>query len=139
MKKLVIMGLLFLALFSVFGGDQSTSLALPDAKPYEDGEFPEWSQYLFRSVVITVGAFPLTFLLTQSVFDLGKWAIIDQGDIEKAPGIFGFLSNSTENVLTDEEKVGIITTAVGLSVSIALVDFVIELIERKKSRPSERN
>ena len=42
--------------------------------PYRPDEFPEWTVALRRAEIITIGSYPLTFMLTALVYDISMAA-----------------------------------------------------------------
>jgi hypothetical protein len=90
-------------------------------QPYSPDEFQGWMKDLWRAEIILVGSFPITLFMTLESYDLYRY--FDTGfNATYAP--WPFNTGSTLN-LTAQEQTWIIVTAVGLSLTVAVIDFMI--------------
>lgn len=86
--------------------------------PYSPTEFPTWVNDLRRAEIITIGAFPISLLVTSLSFQLYRY--VQNGFSQAyAPALLG----SGSNPLTNQERIGVIISGIGLSMIIALVDY----------------
>jgi hypothetical protein len=110
--------------------------AVPE--PYTKDEFPEWANDLRRAEIVSIGSFPLSYLVTTLVFDIGRYVDKLSTDPENAnyyaPLFFG---NANKKIYTEEEKTGLILGSIGVSVAIAIVDFIIGQVEKSEARDRE--
>ena len=96
------------------------------AIPYKPDEFPQWTVDLRRAEIITVGSFPLSFMLTALVYDLSVAA--SNGFGSSVP----YGSSRTQ----DDIKNMLLISA-GISAGIGLTDFIINQIKRAKTRKEQ--
>lgn len=96
------------------------------AVPYQPDEFPQWTVDLRRAEIVTVGSFPLTFMLTALVYDLSVAA--SNGFGSSVP----FGSSRTQ----DDIETMLLVSA-GISAGIGLTDFIISQIKRAKARKEQ--
>ncbi|HUI69106.1 MAG TPA: hypothetical protein VL354_01210 [Spirochaetia bacterium] len=90
-------------------------------QPYSPDEFQGWMKDLWRAEVILVGSFPITLFLTLESYDLYRY--FNTGfNATYAP--WPFNTGSALN-LTAQDQTFIIITAVGLSLTVAVIDFMI--------------
>jgi len=90
--------------------------------PYEDVEFSQWSHDLRRFEVIFFGSVPLTYILTNLIYDFSLYASHD------------FNSEYRMGTSTDQEDVQIkLITSLSLSAGIAAADFVIAQIKESRA------
>lgn len=92
----------------------------PQPVPYSPDEFPLWLRQLRRAEIITVGAFPIALLVSSLGYQTVRYA--QHGYSQSyAPALFG----TGATPLSNQEKIGILLGAAGLSMSIALADFIL--------------
>lgn len=113
------------------GGGTGTGAAGADTapEPYRDEEFPQWLHDLRRAEVILVGAFPLAMLVSTLSYDAYRGArnlVVNGTLVAEAGAEFGSFS-------ADERK-GLLIAGAGLSVSVALVDFLIAQMRNSAGR-----
>lgn len=131
--KRLFLGILFILFFSSvsFLTAQSTTPA-----PYEEDEFPQGLKDLRRFEIIALGSMPFVTLDVNFAYSLGKPVVnaISTGDWSS----YSFKNplTASANYSTDEIK-GIIWTSIGISVGIALTDYIINLIHRNKIKRAE--
>jgi hypothetical protein len=119
MKSRVVLFLLALALFTGSPGFLSAQEHTP--QPYSPDEFQGWMKDLWRAEVILVGSFPITLFLSLESYDMYRY--FDTGfNANYAP--WPFNTGNTLN-LSAQEQTWIIVTAVGLSLTVAVVDFML--------------
>ncbi|HUX19843.1 MAG TPA: hypothetical protein VMW69_01300 [Spirochaetia bacterium] len=95
--------------------------------PYSPTEFPAWARELRRGEIITIGAFPITLLVSSLGFQMARY--VQNGFSQAyAPALIG--SGSTP--LTTQQRTGIILSAVGISALIAVIDFGLGKIGHSK-------
>ena len=84
------------------------------AADYEQDEFPRWARDARRFEVIAVGSLPLTYFATSLVYDYSIYAS------------HGFDPNYSMGTQRSNRDIGIMLgTAAGISVGLALADFII--------------
>jgi len=102
--------------------------------PYTEDEFPRWLRDLRRFEVIAVGTFPAALLVTNLGYSLYRFvsASIEAGSVtgESVPGVLGFGAGQT---LEDEERRRVITVAVSLSASVAVLDWILGRLEDRRA------
>jgi len=94
-------------------------------------EFPQWAKDLRRFDVVTFGVFPFAWLLTSVAWDFYRSS---QHDWDSA--YMPFASNAEAWVNNDYKAVLGITA--GLSLTVALVDFVIVKVKRSRAEKRAR-
>ena len=110
-----------------------------EPEPYTPDEFPSWARDLRRGEIIALGSFPLVLLLSNVGYDVvrfgreslraGEW------NYTYAPWFFG---PPDKPPLSEDERIGVILTAAGISVSVAIVDFIIGRIRDGNNANSGR-
>lgn len=101
--------------------------------PYTEEEFPQWALDLRRAEIITIGMFPLAFIVSRIGYDLGRFGVLSlqRGEIAQqyAPWFFA-PPNKPE--FTRQEKNGIIIASVSISGMVALVDYLMARSEHRE-------
>ncbi len=92
-----------------------------DYEPYQKDEFPRWAQDLRRFEIVFFGTVPFSFLYSSLGYSLYRYGA-HKWDPAYAPAILG---NKTPQILTTNEKLEIVYTAVGVSLTAALMDFIL--------------
>ncbi len=97
-----------------------------EPEPYDPSEFPAWSRDLRRAEIISVGAFPIAMILSGFAYQIGRfaWYSADAGSavMEYAPW---FLSTSTGERYTNDERKGLIVAGVSVSLVVAAIDYLV--------------
>ncbi len=97
-----------------------------DYVPYDKNEFPLWARDLRRFEIVFFGTIPFSFFYAS--FGHSIYTYASSGwDPDYAPALFG---NSTPPVLTDSQKMEIVYTALGLSFTAAVFDYILGKIEK---------
>ncbi len=129
-KKAVFVFILFSILFPpLFAADSQTFTPAP----YKNDEFPQWLHDVRRAEVLLIGSFPLTLFVTNITYGLIRYGE-NEFDEAYAPSLLG---NQNPTPLTEEEKIGVVLTAVGISAAIALTDFIIGRIIEDQENEKE--
>ena len=106
---------------STSGGTAATNAgqaAKNEPVPYSPTEFPTWVNDLRRAEIITIGAFPISLLVTSLTYQLYRY--VQNGFSQAyAPALLG----SGANPLSNQERIGVIISGIGVSMVIALVDY----------------
>jgi len=97
-----------------------------DYVPYDVNEFPQWARDLRRFEIIFFGTVPFSFFYASFGYSIYTYAS-SGWDPDYAPALFG---NSTPPVLTDSQKMEIVYTALGLSFTAAVFDYILGKIEK---------
>lgn len=104
------------------GDGEGESLAL-EPVPYDQDEFPLWARKVRRAEVVFFGSVPITFLastLGYSLYRLGE-GLIQQNQQESS----AFFVPSS--MMTDQEKIGILSASLILSGTVMIIDFILGL------------
>lgn len=105
--------------------------------PYEDGEFPHWLQAVRRFEIIAIGSFPLTYFAAFLVYDVYRFVAesISAGGVN---GLYAplFFAPPNKPPLSQNETIGVVLAAVGISLVVAIVDLIIQ--EHARTRVVER-
>lgn len=107
---------------------QPSSSGAPQPVPYSPDEFPLWLRQVRRAEVITIGAFPIALLVSSLGYQTVRYAQHGYSR-DYSPSLFG---NSAQP-LSNQEKIGILLGAVGLSASVALADFIVGKLTQPSS------
>ncbi len=116
MKKAVSVLLLLLFLESLAAQSDSEEFTGPytDPLPYEQVEFPEWAWDIRRMEVIFFGSVPLTYILTNLVYDISIYAS-HEWDNEYRMG----------TARTQDDIKFMLATSLYISGGIAVTDFIL--------------
>jgi hypothetical protein len=101
----------------------------PVPEPYGEEEFSPFLKALRRGEIILFGSFPISLFLTFEVYDLGRYFANDR-QLEYAPWPFR-PPNAAE--YSPMEKVGVLVTAVSISLAVAVADYLIGRIRAKRA------
>lgn len=117
LKKIILINILIFSIFSLNAEN--------NPKPYGDDEFSQTSKDIRRFEIITLGSMPFITFDTILIYSGIQWG---------KSGFEGTMPNpfTAKNYLTNEEMTGIILTSMGISLTIALVDFIINRVKRNK-------
>ena len=108
-------GLVFLVALSLLTG--TFAWAQQEPEPYDPEEFPKWLRDLRRGEIIAIGSFPITFVFANLTYGLIRFGL-NGWDNSYSP-----IGNPDRVPYTNTETLGVITAAVGLAVTVALIDF----------------
>lgn len=106
----------------------ATVSAVPE--PYTAEEFPEWARALRRFEIVSLGAFPILLFYTRVGYDVSLF-VKNDFDTSYAPWPF---KNEYSYDLSDDEQIGCVLTAAGLSLVFGAVDAVLLYISDRESR-----
>jgi len=133
-KKFSVPAFIILAFFSAsvcFGQTEKASIPAP----YEKDEFPGWMQDLRRGEIILIGSFPLNMFLSYEFYDIFRYF---SNNLESSYRPWPFRTydavpyNSAENI-------GIIVSAVSLSLVIAAADYLIGKLIENRNKPQDND
>ena len=106
---------------------EQTGSSTPQPVPYSPEEFPAWLRSMRRAEIITVGAFPITLLLSSLGYQAVRYA--ENGFAQAyVPAILG--TGSTP--LTNQEKTGVLISGGVLAALVAFIDFALGQREKAK-------
>lgn len=128
-KKSIILKILFFSLVL----NSAVPAFSEDTSPleYDNSSMPQGLKDLRRFEIITFGSLPFVTLDTGIVYSGIRWA--NNGfDSAYSPNPFATSTYSTE------EQMGILLTSIGISVGIALTDYIINLIKRSNRKKREQ-
>jgi len=98
--------------------------------------FPQWSKDLRRGEIVAFGSFPFALFTTTFIMETFRWsteANMDFSEDGRRYAPWPFKSAGAIDMSNKEREMTFITAA-GLSVGIALTDFIIVQIKRAKER-----
>ena len=98
--------------------------------PYEPAEFGPALRALRRGEIVAVGVFPLALLLSRVVYDYGRWAFAGF-DALAAPYARPF---AVDPFPYPNDRIAVALVAVGVSVTFALVDYLIGVGRARATR-----
>ncbi len=90
-------------------------------QPYSPDEFQGWMKDLYRAEVILVGSLPITLFLSLEGYDMYRY--FNTG-LNAAYAPWPFNTGSTLN-LSPQEQTFVVVSAVGLSLTVAVIDFML--------------
>ena len=104
--------------------------------PYQADEFPQGLKDLRRFEIIALGSMPFVTLDVNIAYSIGKpiFSCMKTGDWSTYT--FENPLTASSSYTTDEMK-GIIWTSIGISVGIALTDYIINIVRRHKIQRAE--
>lgn len=129
MKKSIILGILFFSLIL----NCTVPAFCEDTTPleYDSSSMPQGLKDLRRFEIITLGSLPFVTLDAGIVYSGIRWA--NNGfDPNNPPNPFATSTYSTE------EQMGILLTSIGISISIGLTDYIINLVKRSNRKKREQ-
>jgi len=132
MKKIFFVSVLFFLLFTPQFEAFAQNTQVPNI--FDMTDFPQWARDLRRFDVITFGSFPFSMFVITFATDMFRWYNangMDFNDRRYAPWP---LKSAGAVDMTAEEYQRTILLAAGLSVVLALTDFVIVKIRRSNER-----
>jgi len=98
--------------------------------------FPQWSKDLRRGEIVAFGSFPFALFATTFITESFRWsaeANMDWSEEGRRYAPWPFKSAGAIDMSNKEREMTFVTAA-GLSVAIALTDFIIVQIKRSKER-----
>ncbi len=113
-RFLLILCILVILSSNVFADDTSPA-------PYEPDEFPDWLRALRRAEIVALGSFPISIFLTSLSYGIIRYGI-NGFSPQYRPWIFA-PPNAVD--LTTDEKLGVILSAAGISIIVAVIDLII--------------
>ena len=90
-------------------------------QPYSPDEFQDWMKDLYRAEVIMVGSLPITLFVSLESYDFYRYF---NNGLSAAYAPWPFNTGSTVN-LSPQEETWIVVSAVGLSLTVAVIDFML--------------
>jgi hypothetical protein len=103
--------------------------------PYEPDEFPQWALDLRRAEIIAIGAFPITFVLSRLLYDLGRWTTkAISGSTDAASYAPWFFSPVDKPDYSATESRWLIVAGAATALGVSLADF---FINRETRDPPE--
>ncbi|MDR1218845.1 MAG: hypothetical protein LBK73_04465 [Treponema sp.] len=127
-KKCVIS--LILPLVASVSLSAQTPNSVQDAIRIDSKDFPQWAKDVRRFDIIAFGAFPFAFFTASFITDSIRWTQFS-GDMRYAPWP---LKGAGAYDPTTQEKMQIIGIAAGISLFVALADFVVIQIKRHSAK-----
>ncbi len=103
-----------------------------EIEPYTQDNIPSWAQDARRMSIITFGSIPFTTLTTTLGYTVFRY-VANGFDSNYIPNPFP--TSSTAANLNTDEQVGILVTAVSLSVIIGIIDYVV--IKTKENKEAQ--
>ena len=99
--------------------------------PYTKEEFPLWQRELRRFEILSFGALPFVTLLSFWGYDM-----IRAAKHPKDPAYYPWPLKQADKAvaLTEKEQLGVLLTAAGISVTIALIDITYRAIKRSAAK-----
>jgi len=120
----------FMFISLVYGFAQSRDKEVTPS-PYEKNEFPPWMHDLRRGEIILIGSFPLSMFFSYEFYDLYRY-FSNNLDSSYRPWPFRTYDAVPYN---STEKIGIVLSALSVSFIVAVTDYLIGRIFKKKNRP----
>ena len=113
-----------------------TTGAITGSSTFDTTGFPQWAKDLRRWDIVAFGAFPFAMFATTFAMDTRRWIDANSMDFSEegrryAPWPF---KSAGAVGMTKEEQETTIIIAAGISVAVAVADFVIVQIKRQKER-----
>lgn len=121
-KKLISLIILISLCSSMLLGQENDDVVVP----YKQDEFPQWTLDLRRAEIVSVGSFPLSFMLTALAYDFVQSA---------STGFDGSVSFGSSRDQDDIKKLLIISGSISLA--IGLTDFIIHQVKRSRSEKEQ--
>ncbi len=125
----IISGALVLALLlpvAAAGQDEPQTEGEAEPVPYSPDEFPQWTRDLRRGEIVAIGSFPVAMIVAGLLYQVGRFSYqsyrTGTAAMDYAPW---FLSTSNEPRYTEQERRGLIASGIGISVGVALADYII--------------
>ena len=116
-------------IFTVFPLAAETDAKKDDhtPEPYTKVEFPLWQRELRRFEILSLGALPFVTLISFWGYDIIRYAQYPR-DPRYYP--WPFKQNQGAVPLTEKEQLGVFLTAIGLSITVGIIDITYRAIKR---------
>ena len=101
---------------------EDTESEISEPVPYDKEEFSPWLRDLRRGEIIFFGSYPITLLVSSLAYD--GFRLVQNSLILKEDN-YSLMTDP----LTQNEKIGILLSAAGVSIVIALIDHLLGLRE----------
>ena len=128
--RLVLVVILLLAASFAAVAQESDTITVDDARPYDQEEFPRWARDLRRAEIVATGTLPLTLLASRLLYGLGRFAYFSIAggalDPNYLPPLF---APPGAEPYTRTDNLWIIAGSVSLSGAIAFIDYLLGLEE----------
>jgi hypothetical protein len=98
--------------------------------------FPQWAKDLRRFEIVAFGSFPFSMFATTFVMDTRRWIDANGMDFSETGRRYAPwpLKSAGAIAMTNQEIETTLIIAAGISVAVALTDFIIVQIKRQKER-----
>ena len=108
---------------------------LPDAEPYTDEEFPQWSKNIRRSEIIAFGSLPFVTLTTTLVYSMYRYYEHDYS--------YGYLpspfaKSSDDANLDTDEQMKILGYSCAISAGLGVLDLVLTLMRQRRAEKQKK-
>ncbi len=123
MRRMVALCLIFSFIFPLAAQDSESSESHEPA-PYTDEEFSNWSKDLRRGEIILFGSLPFTMLFSGLGYRTVKYAY---NNYTVEPGV----EIPDWDVVNRQDQINMIYISLGLSLSIAIFDYILGKIEER--------
>ncbi|GHV67840.1 hypothetical protein AGMMS49928_05800 [Spirochaetia bacterium] len=118
-----------LFIIPVFSYAQTTTTPVTPSVPFDTTGFPLWAKDLRRAEIVAFGSFPFAMFLSITAMDLYRYSSNDW-DIRYAPWP---AKPAAAIDMTQDEHLTVLASAVSISLTVALTDFIIVQIRRGKA------
>lgn len=124
-------------LLSLLGSASFSEEQDRNPEEYQEDEFPALLKDLRRGEIIFLGSLPVSLFLSFETYDIYRYLAHERSP-EYAPWPF---RRSGGVPYTEDEKIGVLVSALSISFLVALSDFIIgKIIERRDSnRPDQHH
>ncbi len=126
LKVAALIGML-LAAAAAFPQEKSQPAKTPEE--YEKEEFSPFLKALRRGEIILFGSLPISLFVTFEAYDLGRFFTHDRR-LEYAPWPF---RPPNAEPYSKEETIGVLVTAVSISLALAVADYLVGRIVAKRA------
>jgi len=136
MKRIFFLLILFSLLFNLTYQVQAQSLSTDKTTEAKPLELPQWVKDFRRFDIITFGSFPFSIFFVTTVTDLIRWGKDSNFSFSEEGRRYAPwpLKSAGAVEMTSEDYARTILIAVGVSVTIALIDLIIVKAKRAKER-----
>ena len=136
MKKTFFLLMITFFVFSPIFEAQAQSSSGPSQGIFDTTDFPQWAKDLRRSDIIAFGTFPFTLFATVFFTDLHRWNAANGLDFSEEGRRYAPwpLKSAGSYDMSKEEFERSLLIAAGVSITLAIVDFIIVKIKEQKER-----
>ncbi len=94
--------------------------------PYSEEEFDDWLHGVRRFEIVAVGTFPITYLLSVLVYDVGRFIAesVRVGSVNQQYAPL-FFAPPNKPSFTNDEQIALLLTAAALAVVVAIIDTIL--------------